>query len=82
MKNIPELLNNTSLSKNEKTTALFNTVVRKAFLKASNRVEAETAMVLAYKYELPCLEYLLSIWNDLPVLHITSIINKSRNNEF
>lgn len=82
MKNIPELLNNTSLSKNERTIALFNNVVRKAFLKACNRVEAETAMVLAYKYELPCLEHLLSTRNDLPVLQITSIINKSRNNGF
>ena len=64
MKNLEKILSKTKLLKDENTKKILTRAIRKAFDETREREEAETLALLAYKYNLPCLDEML---NDLEV---------------
>ena len=64
MKKLEKILSKTKLAKDENTKKILNRVIRKAFDETREREEAETLVLLAHRYNLPCLDEML---NDLEI---------------
>ncbi|MEM9686680.1 MAG: hypothetical protein AAF934_07135 [Bacteroidota bacterium] len=68
MKNLLNILSNTKLRKDGNTRKVFSKAVRRAFDETDSREEAETLVLLAYKYNLPCLDDMLDDLDSVPEL--------------
>ena len=60
------ILSKTKLRKDKNTKKVFNRVIRGQFDRTKDREEAETLILLAYKYNLPCLDEMLDDLWDIP----------------
>lgn len=67
-KNLLNILSKTTLRSDGNTRKVFSRVIRRAFDTAQNREEAETLVVLAHKYNLPCLDDMLNDLDCVPEL--------------
>lgn len=67
-KNLLQILSKTTLRKDGHTQRVLGRALRRAFDETDNREEAETLVVLAYKYNLDCLEDMLNDLDCIPEL--------------
>jgi len=68
MNNLLKILSKTKLMRDGNTKKVFSKAIRKRFDTTNDREEVETLIIIAHKYNLPCLEEMLNDVEDVPVL--------------
>ena len=68
MKNLLKILSKTRLRKDSNTKRILSKAIRRAFDETDSKEEAETLVLLAHKYSLPCLDDMLNDLDCIPDL--------------
>ena len=68
MKNLLKILSKTKLRRDGNTKTILSKAIRRAFDETDSREEAETLVLLAHKYGLPCLDNMLNDLDCIPDL--------------